>query len=245
MILFFIRHAQSENNALWTTSNYDHGRSEDPELTELGKMQAQNLADFLLTASPSAGTPSDRNDKSGFQLTHIYSSLMIRAVETAAIIAQRLKMPVQALSDVHERGGIYRRDPISGSKECLPGKDLYYYQEKFPQIILPDNFIESGWWDRRPVEDIENCRKRAGSFLQFLKNKHGETPDHVAVISHCAFYNDLLWNICSTGQNPPWFHLVNTGISRIEYLQQGEEDYQVVLTYLNRFDHLQKDLITS
>ena len=47
MQFYFIRHGQSENNALWERTGSSEGRSEDPELTALGHRQAKRLAQFL------------------------------------------------------------------------------------------------------------------------------------------------------------------------------------------------------
>ena len=47
MQFYFIRHGQSENNALWERGGPQSERRADPELTELGHKQAQHLAQFL------------------------------------------------------------------------------------------------------------------------------------------------------------------------------------------------------
>ncbi len=47
MKLFFIRHGQSENNALWAETHSNLGRVSDPKLTSIGKKQIENAAQFL------------------------------------------------------------------------------------------------------------------------------------------------------------------------------------------------------
>ena len=47
MRLYYIRHAQSENNALWDQTGSDEGRKHDPSLTELGWEQAMRAAHFV------------------------------------------------------------------------------------------------------------------------------------------------------------------------------------------------------
>jgi 2,3-bisphosphoglycerate-dependent phosphoglycerate mutase len=47
MRIFFIRHGQSENNALWVRTQSHHGRVPDPDLTEIGKRQLAYTAQFL------------------------------------------------------------------------------------------------------------------------------------------------------------------------------------------------------
>ena len=46
--LFFIRHGQSTNNALADPTQ----RVQDPELTELGQIQAERVAEYLSGKSP-------------------------------------------------------------------------------------------------------------------------------------------------------------------------------------------------
>jgi 2,3-bisphosphoglycerate-dependent phosphoglycerate mutase len=79
MQLYYIRHAQSENNALWEATGSDEGRSSDPELTEIGKQQITCLAQFLKTGDPVLGNRRmDAQNLAGFGLTHLYCSLMVQ-----------------------------------------------------------------------------------------------------------------------------------------------------------------------
>jgi 2,3-bisphosphoglycerate-dependent phosphoglycerate mutase len=236
MELYFIRHAQSENNALWAETGSDLGRKVDPELTELGIKQAYLLADFLAAGNrdflPGNG--------SGFNLTHLYSSLMVRAVMTGTIAAKRLGIPLQGWQEIHERGGIYQEDDETGEQTCLPGMDREYFTNKFPDFVLPDNFIETGWWDSRPVEGPPDCYQRAEVFLSGLVEKHGGTEDRVGIISHGGFYNDLLWALFGYPYHPGvWFLMYNTAITRVDF--EGERRR---VAYNNRMDHLPSDLVS-
>ena len=47
MRFYFIRHGQSVNNAIYEATGGSDGRSEDPQLTEIGQQQARLLANFL------------------------------------------------------------------------------------------------------------------------------------------------------------------------------------------------------
>jgi 2,3-bisphosphoglycerate-dependent phosphoglycerate mutase len=245
MLFYFIRHAQSENNAIWSETGSEEGRREDPELTPLGVKQAEALADFLLTAEPRGGISSNGRRGRGFDFTHIYSSLMVRAVNTASIIGERMNLQVHGLQNIHERGGIYLEDRAAKTVNCLPGKDRRYFQDSFPGFILPEDFIETGWWDRRPVEDSDACLERAGRFLAALLEKHGGTEDRVAIVSHGGFYNDFLWTLLNTApQNRHWFLMYNSAVTRIEFRDTSAENLHAVLTYQNRVDHLPADLLT-
>jgi 2,3-bisphosphoglycerate-dependent phosphoglycerate mutase len=245
MLFYFIRHAQSVNNAHWTATGSDEWRSEDPEITDLGMRQAEVLADFLATGNPRGGIRSNGGPPTGFDLTHIYSSYMVRAIKTGTIVAERLGLPLKGLSQIHERGGIYLKDHDTGKSECLPGKDRSYLTTYYPKFILPDDFIDTGWWDRRPVETDEECYQRARLFLDELLKEHGGTEDRVAIVSHGGFYNDFLWNLLDIKpQNRPWFLMYNTAVTRIEFHERKNKAQEIVLTYQNRVEHLSADLIT-
>src|SRR3989304_4080964 len=115
MQFYFIRHGQSANNLLWDRTGASKGRSHDPELTDLGRRQAEVLAQFLKRSDPAAGVNGrDTQNVAGFNLTHLYTSLMIRAVATADILAGVLGLLPVAWVDVHEGGGIYIDDEETG-----------------------------------------------------------------------------------------------------------------------------------
>ena len=54
MRFYFIRHGQSENNALWDQTGSNSGRNYDPELTAIGREQAERLARFISNADAAA-----------------------------------------------------------------------------------------------------------------------------------------------------------------------------------------------
>ncbi len=89
MELYFIRHGQSQNNAKW--NHPDFQESPDPSLTENGHEQARLLAEFLKqNQTITKDAEWNIQNRYGFGLTHIYTSLMERAAFTAAPIAQAL-----------------------------------------------------------------------------------------------------------------------------------------------------------
>jgi 2,3-bisphosphoglycerate-dependent phosphoglycerate mutase len=241
MHLYFIRHAQSENNAKWEGSGSDYGRTEDPELTELGLQQASILAEHLLKGNPRGGRKTEGSVKGGFGITHLYSSLMVRSVRTGALISTRIGIPLHGWEEIHERGGIYLDDPQTGEARCLPGKGRAYFEANYPNFVLPPTFTDKGWWNERPVERPEDCLARARAFIHGLREKHGGTSDRVAIVSHGGFYNDLLYELLGLSSgNGTWFWMFNTAISRIDFRGNNE----IALVYQNRTDHLPEDLIT-
>ncbi len=240
MELIYIRHAQSANNALFASNGSEKGRSEDPDLTGLGIRQAQALANFLLHGDPkNTSEPGDEMHR-GVGINYLYSSPMLRAVSTGTIISQTLHIPLRGWIDLHERGGIYLEGEEGQAPRLLAGKNRKYFQEKFPEFILPPDFIESGWWNNRPMEKPEEYGPRARRFLKALLERHGNSEDHVAVISHAGFYVDLLGAILKLPDtNGIWFTLSNAAISRIDFHKDLVE-----LVYQNRRDYLPGNMIT-
>lgn len=246
MQLYIIRHAQSENNALWARTQSSDGRSPDPLLTETGQQQAHCLAQYLAengkeTAVSEKGTLHNRD---GYDFTHLYSSLMQRAIATASPIAQKLKMPLIAWENIHEFGGIFAYDVAAEKRVGLPGPNRAYFETHYPQLILPDSLGDEGWW-QRPYEPSEQIMPRAKAFLTELQERH-KPSDRVAIVTHGGFFTAILRTLLGfanfrtgEGENHIWLHANNTSITRLNF----EED-MVELVYLNRLDHLPAHLIT-
>lgn len=241
MQLYFIRHGQSENNFLWTQTGSGDGRSDDPDLTLAGRKQAARVAQFLRQADPTAAanTPYDVQNVGGFGITHLYCSLMLRAVATGTVIAGAIDSPLTAWEDLHEEGGIHRKDEQTGERIGLPGKNRAYFEAHYPGLVLPDSLDEKGWWNR-PFEDYEQRPIRARRFLRDLLERHGGTDARIAVVSHGGFYNQLLRAILNLPDKKScWFALNNIAISRIDFSDRG-----IALNYSNRVDFLPGELIT-
>ena len=241
MQFYFIRHAQSENNLLWIETGSHDGRSADPDLTPTGRKQAETLAQYLQApaAVPKSPTGLDLQNIGGFHFTHLYCSLMLRAVVTGTVVARATGLPLVAWEDVHETGGMHCKDETTGGRVGLPGKNRSYFESHFPDLVLPPSLGEEGWWNR-PFEENEERPQRARRVLRELLDKHGNTEDRVAIISHGGFYNQLMRAILDLPEAGTFgFTLNNTAIARIDF----ENDW-IWAVYLNRVDHLPRDLIT-
>jgi 2,3-bisphosphoglycerate-dependent phosphoglycerate mutase len=248
MQLYFIRHAQSENNAHWGDENYQE--SHDPELTQLAQSQVSYLARFLgenqYLDGKIAWNPQNRY---GFGLTHIYTSLMVRAVRTAAPVAQAIGLPLVAWPEIHETGGIFSRqfdDEMFG----LPGKPRSYFHTHFPDLLLPEWLDESGWWRSRPFERLELRQPRAQKVWNEILSRHADRngqPEHrVALVSHGGFFMHFLTAALEVDMkrikefdHEYWFLMNNCGITRLD-INNG----RVLVAYVNRTDFLPDDLIT-
>lgn len=240
MQFYFIRHGQSANNLLWEQTGSSVGRSVDAELTDAGRRQAEILAQFL-SCRDQAGSANGRDlyNRAGFGITHLYCSLMVRAVATASIVAEKLGLPSVAWQDAHETGGIYIEDPETGECTGQPGHNRTFFEAHYPHLVLPASLGNEGWWNR-PFEVKEQRPIRAQRFLQQLLERHGNTDDRVAVVSHGAFYNYLMATILRLPERDHiWFAINNVAITRIDF---GSEHTDLV--YTNRVGFLPRELIT-
>jgi 2,3-bisphosphoglycerate-dependent phosphoglycerate mutase len=242
MQFYFIRHAQSENNLRWLETGSDSGRDSDPALTTLGWRQAGRLARFLrqpVTGSGRASTDDDPQNVLGFGLTHLYCSLMVRAVATGSVLADALGLPLVAWEGVHEVGGIHVRDEETGEHTGLPGKNRAYFEGHYPRLVLPDSLGAEGWWNR-PFETFEERPHRAHRVLEELLERHGGTGHRVAVISHGGFYNHLMQAVLGLqGPEVPWFSMNNAAMTRVDF-----EEEATWIQYTNRADFLTREMIT-
>ncbi len=239
MQLYFIRHAQSENNQKWSDSGSSLGRFADPGLTDLGKRQAEALAAYIANCQlVTPASPYDEINACGIGLTHIYTSLMARAVLTANIVAEKIDLPLAGLEDAHEGGGIYLEDEETGELNGQPGKTPEELMTLSGRLILPE-LNPNGWWNR-PFEVREERVARARRLLTTLLEQHGGTGDRIALFSHAAFFNYFLAAVFELDQRPPiWVYLNNTGISRFDF--NGEENAMI---YSNRTEHLTPNLLS-
>ena len=244
MQLYFIRHAQSANNKLYEDTGKWDGRNADPELTELGHEQARRLAEHVACVNGEAphraeAARRDYVNRSGFGFTHVYTSLMVRAIATGSYLAEALNLPLMAWEDLHEVGGIFVIDPETGEHYGQPGQTRSELAARFPRLTLQQSVDDEGWWNR-PHESIEQQTQRALRVVRELFERHGGTDDRVAVISHGGFYNFVLGELLGIqADNGFWFALNNTGITRF-----GFEGDSISLAYANRLEHLPTDLIT-
>lgn len=235
MNLFFIRHAQSMNNLLWDQTQTNDFRDEDPVLSPTGKKQVTLLVDHLANPASTSGG----GDRYGYQLTHLYCSLMVRSIQTAQPIADRLGLSLAGLDMICEVGGIHLLNPETGVDEGLPGKPRSFFENNYPRLLLPEYVDERGWWNR-PYETRVEGLQRAQRFLGWLLEKHGNTEDRVAIISHGDFFVRLMMALMQTQQTSGiWFLMNNTGITRFYF-----GDDEVSIMYQNRCEHLPPELIT-
>ena len=246
MQLYLIRHAQSENNALYIRTGSYEGRNPDPRLSEVGRAQANILARFLAQGNPETDTDQhDTFDQRGFGITHLYCSLLRRSIETALEIAGSIDVPAVAHKDLHEWGGVFRIES-GGEYQGLPGPGRSFFETTYPELVLPETLSEEGWWNR-PHEGKELAYERAKRFLEELKERHLGQESSVALVTHAGFFHSLMSLITELPldqTNDRWltrvlFAMNNAAITRVTFQVRG-----VVIHYMNRAEFLPRSLIT-
>lgn len=233
MQLYIIRHAQSTNNALAD----ERLRVCDPPLTELGRLQAQIVAQHL--ASGRQPEPAAGDGHGGYGLTHLYTSPMWRALQTAQPIAQTLGLQPEIWLELHEQGGIYLDHGEGRGRVGYPGKTRPEVLAEFPGFVVPEELSEEGWWNR-DYEEMPACYERACCVLAALARR-AATDERIALLTHGAFIDAFLKALFHQEADEPLFYYnYNTAISRLDFHGDGRVDVH----YLNRVDHLPVDLIS-
>lgn len=266
MKLYLIRHAQSHNNAIadsaqrsargqaGASGNADElpagfFPSADPPLTDIGEEQAQRVAEYLCTRPDKTDVRDGVGEESGHRFDRLYSSAMLRALQTAQPIANALNLKPEVWLQVHEEGGIWLSRQ-RGRPEDKGGLKRSQVAERFPEFALPAELSESGWW-RGAAETRERLISRAGRVAADIRERFvapasaNEAPQggaalRVAVVSHGTFLHFLVCHLLQ-GHAPDNTYLShhNTGITRLDF--SGD---RVFLRYHNRIDHLPCELVT-
>lgn len=203
------------------------------------------MGQYIAAGWAQADPDNDPHNRLGFNFTHLYSSLMVRAVATGESIAHKVDLPLVAWETIHETGGIFQKDEETRERIGLPGPNRAHFEAFYPQLVLPESLGVAGWWGERPYEPHAQVMERAKLFLAELLAWH--TPeDRVAIVTHGGFFVAVLRTLFGfatldneESENRIWLHAHNTSITRLDF-NEGRVD----LLYLNRLDHLPTELIT-
>jgi broad specificity phosphatase PhoE len=159
--IYFVRHGESEANILNVFSNRDLPHA----LTELGKEQVTTLAQRL---------------KSDTFLA-IYSSPILRAVQSSAILSDRLGVPYETTDALLEYDvGIYEgRSDEEGWKR---------YAE-----VLDEWFVHRNWdASVGEGESLNDIRDRFVPFIETLKGRYGNEQGSIILVGHGGTYRCML-----------------------------------------------------
>lgn len=245
MELYLIRHGQSVNNVYhdqpvrWVP---------DPELSEYGHAQAGLLATYL-SEHPShenivllpADSPT-RQQGAPHRITHLYVSPMLRALQTAAPVAQALGLSPEVWIDIHEHGGIVEH--VNGGKVGRPGLTRAQITAQFAGYLLPEAITDSGWYTSDQAEDLPTCNGRAAR-VAFALRERAANPDTqrdaVALVSHGTYLDSLVKALLNRLPSYDFYHwFYNTSITRFDLAPDGS----IMLRYINRVEHLPARLVT-
>ena len=242
MKLFIIRHAQSSNNKLGETVQFDDymaQRDPEPPLTDLGHQQAALVAEHL---AGDLHPERKQEGQGGYAFTKLFCSPMLRTLQTAWPISRALGVQPEIWIDIHEQGGIFRGNPHNGDHIVgLPGVTRRQLTDQFPGYVAPTALTDNGWWFA-DYEDDTHCRARATRVAETLRHWAQEMPDErVALVSHGTFAADLIRALLGLpADHRASYSHYNTAITRIDFLPDG----YLVLRYLNRIQHLPPHLIS-
>ena len=238
MLLFYVRHAQSVNNALYDDTGSYKERDEDAPLSDTGVKQLPYLAAFMkkeIDKIQSNGQGGSRNVP-----VTLYCSLMERAVTTASAIAEACQLPLNGYRDLHEVGGVYLIDHETGEHRGMPGKSKAFLTEHFPLLKYPADVREDGWWNQ-PHEGQEERTERAKRVLEKLLHTHKQPDEVVIFVSHGEFFSHLAKQILSIpAAYPVWFELMNCSVTLFDF----REEY-IRIPFLNRHHFLPNEMITG
>jgi 2,3-bisphosphoglycerate-dependent phosphoglycerate mutase len=218
--LLLIRHAQSENNA-----HPDELRVPDPDITELGVMQAKKLAPTVNKLNP----------------TVIYCSPFLRSLETTRWIAEKSNVVPIVRQDIYEQGGCHRGyEP--GKQIAVAGMNRSTLETKYSGWRLDDRINEEGWYDVGHYESREEAARRAQSVRRWFESEtqlHNE-QDRVAMIIHADFVLRLMEAFLEDDTIEEQLgDIINTSITRL-----SKHRGRWRIDYWNVFIHLDTDEIS-
>lgn len=224
MLLYLVRHAQSEGNAKIP------GAGKDAVLTDLGHRQA---------AAAGAALAALRQP-----VDHVVASPYVRTLQTAEAIRRATGAPASIVPLLHE----HHVEPLA-SAEDWPFLSRAGLEERFPQFRLPPDFAFGPRWHDLP-ETEAGVLRRAHQVLRTLWQEFGAQGGsqrgagtqggaagrdvRLVVVSHGSPTGKLL--MAAVGLHEPQraaFRVDNASISIVEYFP----DWCVVVT-ANRTEHL-------
>ena len=219
MQLYFIRHAQSENN-----SKPESERVEDPALTDLGHRQCTALSQWMAS----------------LKVDFLVTSGFLRTLQTTHSISQAIDKPINVWRDLHEVGGCYR-GYLPGQEIGAPGLSHEAIRDAYPQAIVDPSIGPDGWWASRPYETSSQAMQRATLMLQQLVSRFGETEQTVVAVIHADFKVCLLKLILGDAfVNTVVGPMLNTGVTKFEYRPSAWR-----LDMLNSVTHLPTEWIAG
>lgn len=176
--MFLIRHGQSEFNVHFSRTGVDPGIV-DPRLTATGREQARAAAEAIR--------------RSGRPIARVLTSPYTRALQTAEIVAEALKAPVDVEPLVREHAKF----------QCDIGTVRSALSKNWPALKF--DHLEETWWPALDETEAD-VLSRARAF----RRRAAAWPDwrEVAVVSHWGFLLRLTGRSFANAEHAPFDPLV-------------------------------------
>lgn len=196
--IFYIRHADTSGASQEGKSKCDIG------LSALGEEQIKLLAERF----------------AGARFDAVLSSPLVRAVRTAAAVAEKLEYPkeIEIVPELIENGS---------SKDYF-GVDIDFLGNYFENIILCGDKI----CDFKDETDEDND-KRAAEIIAYLKKRFG-FGKRILVFAHGSFGNHFIPAAVEMGKGNYILSINNTSVTKIKYTEDGKQR----ISFQNDFSHL-------
>ena len=213
MLLYVVRHAQSESNAQVP------GAGKDSKLTELGRRQAQAVAARLAEIG----------------IDRVLASPYVRALETADAIRRATGAPAGIVPLLHE----HHVEPLKSEKdEDWPFLSRAALSERFPEFEPPADFAFGPRWHDIPEADDAVVRrgKRVAEelWLKYCTGPAANPGIRLAIVTHGSPAGKLLMGTLGlTNSQGVAVRIDNASISCVDYSPELK-----VLLASNRVDHL-------
>jgi broad specificity phosphatase PhoE len=201
LTLYLARHGESVSNF----NNVFIGRSVDPALTETGFQQARSLAESLR----------------GKKIAAIYSSTLLRARQTAQIVADDLGIPVTHSDDLIEVGlGLLDGHDIGDPAFLSVYKNMVAnWESGHPFVCVPKG------------ESLLDVKVRLEYFLnENVINKKWDGA--VLLVGHAILWMSFIWAFCEN--QPP---RINDGFMNKAHLSIISKNDQGYILDHNNLNH--------
>lgn len=200
MKIYIVRHGQTESNS----NLIIQGQSQDSKLTDIGISQANKVGNRL----------------KAYNITHIYSSDLGRAIATAKIIGDNI--------DFHNIiNSQLIRERSFGILEGLNSKTI---EERYPTNLYS--------WRQNTAsappegESLDQVIDRCNQFIDIIKKSH-DADDNILVVTHGGTVRGIVLALLGLGKEQ-WnkFNFKNASITAFEHRDK------TVILYVNDTYHL-------
>jgi broad specificity phosphatase PhoE len=183
--IYLIRHGETQHNLEGRTQGFEV----DLPLNNLGKIQAKKTGLYFKTY------------RANTKIDLIIASPMIRARETAEIIAREIKYPINKIKlddDIVElEKGIMSGTTHQERKMDKRFAGFFAAQEKVNRIVDPIARAESDLIEKALVklgcEPKSEVLRKINNFTQTLRKLKCK---NIIVVSHIGFLNRLIYDLC-------------------------------------------------